>query len=88
MLLYGLLHLAGYEDATLDELKRFRKSHSQAPAHPEYGRMRGIEATTGPLGQGIANAVGMAIAERLLAARVRRRPASTTGPGSSPATAA
>src|SRR5690606_33527247 len=62
------LHLTGYEQATLDELKRFRKSHSRAAAHPEYGHMAGIETTTGPLGQGIATAVGMAIAERLLRA--------------------
>ena len=68
MLLYGLLHLTGYEDATLDDLKRFRTSHARAAAHPEHGHMGGIETTTGPLGQGIATAVGMAIAERLLAA--------------------
>jgi len=68
MLLYALLHLTGYEDVTLDELMRFRTSHARAAAHPEYGHMRGIETTTGPLGQGIATAVGMAIAERLLAA--------------------
>ncbi|MBN9023791.1 MAG: transketolase [Rhizobiales bacterium] len=70
MLLYGLLHLTGYADATLDELKRFRKSHARAAAHPEYGHMAGIETTTGPLGQGIATAVGMAIAERLLRAEL------------------
>jgi transketolase len=68
MLLYGLLHLTGYEEATLDELKRFRKSRSRTAAHPEYGHMAGIETTTGPLGQGLATAVGMAIAERLLRA--------------------
>ncbi|QIG49863.1 transketolase [Nordella sp. HKS 07] len=66
MLLYGLLHLTGYETATLDELKRFRQAHSRAAGHPEYGYMPGIETTTGPLGQGIATAVGMALAERLL----------------------
>jgi len=68
MLLYGLLHLTGYADATLDELKRFRRSRARAAAHPEFGHMAGIETTTGPLGQGIATAVGMAIAERLLRA--------------------
>ncbi|WP_309142316.1 transketolase [Ensifer sp. ENS06] len=66
MLLYGVLHLAGYEEATLDELKHFRQAHSRAAGHPEYGYLPGIETTTGPLGQGIATAVGMAIAERLL----------------------
>lgn len=66
MLLYGLLHLTGYETATLDELKRFRQAHSRAAGHPEHGYMQGIETTTGPLGQGIATAVGMALAERLL----------------------
>ena len=68
MLLYGLLYLTGYKGATLDELKRFRKAHSRAAGHPEYGYLPGIETTAGPLGQGIATAVGMAIAERLLAA--------------------
>lgn len=66
MLLYGLLHLTGYETATLDELKRFRQAHSRAAGHPEHGFMAGIETTTGPLGQGIATAVGMALAERML----------------------
>ena len=66
MLLYGLLYLTGYETATLDELKRFRQAHSRAAGHPEHGYMAGIETTTGPLGQGIATAVGMALAERLL----------------------
>jgi transketolase len=69
MLLYGLLHLTGYADMTLDELKRFRKLGSRTPGHPEYGHAKGVETTTGPLGQGIANAVGMALAERALAAR-------------------
>jgi transketolase len=68
MLLYGLLHLTGHADATLDELKRFRKSHARAAAHPEFRHFEAIETTTGPLGQGLATAVGMAIAERLLRA--------------------
>ncbi|MSQ58076.1 MAG: transketolase [Betaproteobacteria bacterium] len=66
MLLYGLLHLTGFE-LSMDELKRFRQLHSKTPGHPEYGLAPGVETTTGPLGQGIANAVGMAIAERELA---------------------
>jgi transketolase len=69
MLLYGLLHLTGYAEMTLDELKRFRQLGSRAAGHPEHGFAKGIETTTGPLGQGLANAVGMALAERLLAAR-------------------
>ncbi len=68
MLLYSLLHLAGY-DLPLDELKRFRQVGSRTPGHPEYGHTDGVETTTGPLGQGIANAVGMAVAERMAAAR-------------------
>jgi transketolase len=67
MLLYGLLHLLGYPDMTLDELKHFRQLGSRTAGHPERGLATGIEVTTGPLGQGIANAVGMALAERLLA---------------------
>ena len=67
MLLYALLHLTGY-DVTLDDLKHFRQWGSRTPGHPEFGVTAGVEATTGPLGQGIANAVGMAIAERRLAA--------------------
>src|SRR6266853_4995074 len=69
MLLYALLHLTGYEGVTTDELKAFRQWGSKTPGHPEYGHAPGIETTTGPLGQGLANAVGMALAERLLAAR-------------------
>ncbi|HPS09613.1 MAG TPA: transketolase, partial [Kiritimatiellia bacterium] len=68
MLLYSLLHLAGY-DLPLDELKRFRQVGSRTPGHPEYGHTDGVETTTGPLGQGIANAIGMAIAERMSASR-------------------
>ena len=71
MLLYALLHLTGY-DLPMEELKRFRQLHSKTPGHPEYGITSGIETTTGPLGQGLANAVGMAIAERTLAAEFNR----------------
>ncbi|MEL6747747.1 MAG: 1-deoxy-D-xylulose-5-phosphate synthase N-terminal domain-containing protein, partial [Pseudomonadota bacterium] len=70
MLLYGLLHLTGYEDMTLDELRNFRQLDARTAGHPEYGHATGIETTTGPLGQGLANGVGMALAERLIAARV------------------
>ncbi|HMD66428.1 MAG TPA: transketolase, partial [Stellaceae bacterium] len=68
MLLYALLHLTGYPDMPLDELKRFRQLGSRTAGHPERGHATGIETTTGPLGQGLGNSVGMAIAERLLAA--------------------
>lgn len=69
MLLYSLLYLTGYEDMTLAELKNFRQLGSRTAGHPEYGHAAGIETTTGPLGQGIANGVGMALAERMLNAR-------------------
>ncbi|MDX1975390.1 MAG: transketolase [Rickettsiales bacterium] len=69
MLQYALLYLTGYEDMTLDEIKRFRQLGAKTAGHPEYGHATGIETTTGPLGQGLANAVGMALAERMLAAR-------------------
>lgn len=68
MLIYSLLHLSGYE-LPIDELKNFRQLHSKTPGHPEYGYAPGVETTTGPLGQGISNAVGMAIAEKALAAQ-------------------
>ena len=71
MLIYSLLHLTGY-DLTIDDLKQFRQLHSKTPGHPEYGYAPGVETTTGPLGQGITNAVGMAIAERALAAHFNR----------------
>ena len=71
MLLYALLHLTGY-DMPMEELKRFRQLHSKTPGHPEYGCAPGVETTTGPLGQGLANAVGMALAERILAAEFNR----------------
>ncbi|HYS62571.1 MAG TPA: transketolase [Paraburkholderia sp.] len=71
MLLYGLLHLSGY-DLPIDELKRFRQLHSKTPGHPEVGVTPGVETTTGPLGQGLANAVGMALAEALLAREFNR----------------
>jgi transketolase len=69
MLLYALLYLTGYEDMTIEQIKSFRQLGSRTAGHPEYGHARGIETTTGPLGQGLGNAVGMALAERLLAAR-------------------
>jgi len=71
MLLYSLLHLTGY-DLPIGELKNFRQLHSKTPGHPEYGITPGVETTTGPLGQGISNAVGMALAEKLLAEEFNR----------------
>ena len=71
MLLYSLLHLTGYP-LTMDELKHFRQLHSKTPGHPEVGYTLGVEASTGPLGQGLANAVGLALAEQLLAAEFNR----------------
>ncbi|MCK9991477.1 MAG: transketolase, partial [Rugosibacter sp.] len=71
MLLYSLLHLTGY-DVSLDDLKQFRQLHSKTPGHPEFGYTPGVDTTTGPLGQGIANAVGMALAEKLLANEFNR----------------
>ncbi|MEO0360500.1 MAG: transketolase, partial [Pseudomonadota bacterium] len=72
MLLYGLLHLTGYEDFPMEELRSFRQVGSKTAGHPEYGHGAGIETTTGPLGQGLATAVGMAMAERSMAARFGR----------------
>src|SRR5919106_3869685 len=71
MLLYSLLYLTGY-DLTLDDLRNFRQWESRTPGHPEYGYTPGVETTTGPLGQGVGNAVGMAIAEAHLAERFNR----------------
>ncbi|WNN10536.1 transketolase [Streptococcus suis] len=72
MLLYGLLHLSGFEDVTMDEIKNFRQWGSKTPGHPEFGHTAGVDATTGPLGQGISTATGFAQAERFLAAKYNR----------------
>src|SRR5690625_1846900 len=71
MWLYGFLHLSGY-DVSLDDIKDFRQLGSSTPGHPEYGDTPGVETTTGPLGQGVGNADGMALAERMMAATYNR----------------
>ena len=68
--LYALLHLSGFEDVSMDEIKSFRQWGSKTPGHPEFGHTAGIDATTGPLGQGISTATGFAQAERFLAANI------------------
>ncbi len=71
MLVYSLLHLTGY-DLPMEELQNFRQLHSKTPGHPEYGYAPGVETTTGPLGQGLGNAIGMALAEKILAAQFNK----------------
>ncbi|ERK57196.1 transketolase [Gemella bergeri ATCC 700627] len=72
MLLYALLHLSGFEDVSIEEIKNFRQWNSKTPGHPEFSHTKGVDATTGPLGQGISTAVGMALAERYLAAKYNK----------------
>ncbi len=86
MLIYALLYLTGYQAMTIDQIKRFRQLGSITAGHPEYGHAPGVETTTGPLGQGIATAVGMAMAERHMAAEFGDA-SSTTRPTCSPPTA-
>ena len=88
MLLYALAHLTGYPAMTMEEIRRFRRLGSKAPGHPEYDLSVGVEATTGPLGQGIGMAVGMALAERMLRERFGKPTWSITTPMCWRATAA